>query len=53
MKDAVKLAFGLVALYVVLTWSYSGYKTYNPDSFEESVADRMNKDQRVDASIAY
>jgi hypothetical protein len=41
MKDAVKLAAGLVVLYVALTWSYSGYR---PESkFEDSVADRSLK----------
>ena len=42
MKDAVKLAAGLVALYVVLTWSYAGY-TAPPSQFEDSVADRALK----------
>lgn len=42
MKDAVKLAAGLVALYVVLTWSYAGY-TAPPTQMEETVADRAYK----------
>jgi hypothetical protein len=42
MNDAVKLAGGLVALYVVLTWSYAGYTT-PPNKMEETVADRAFK----------
>lgn len=49
MKDAVKLAFGLVALYVVLTWSYSGFTQQGVDS----VADRLNKEKRINAEVAY
>jgi len=38
MKDAVKLVAGLVALYVALTWSYSGYTSQS--NMEDSVAAR-------------
>jgi len=41
MKDAVKLVAGLVALYVALTWSYSGYAPQS--KMEDSVADRSLK----------
>jgi hypothetical protein len=41
MKDAVKLVAGLVALYVALTWSYSGYIPQS--KVEDSVADRSLK----------
>ena len=41
MKDAVKLVAGLVALYVALTWSYSGYTSQS--NMEDSVAARSLK----------
>ena len=41
MKDAVKLVAGLVALYVALTWSYSGYNSQS--NMEDSVAARSLK----------
>ena len=53
MKDAVKLAIGLVALYVVLTWSYSGFTADPASKFEDSVADRLNKEKRVNTEVAY
>jgi hypothetical protein len=49
MKDAVKLAAGLVALYVALTYSYAGFTPAAP--MEDSVADRANKNPRINTYI--
>ena len=47
MKDALALALSAVALYVVMTWSYAGYKKSETDS----VADRFN--ERPSVSFSY
>lgn len=44
MKDGLKLIIGLIILYLILTWSYSGYTNQETDS----VADRAINNPHVD-----
>jgi hypothetical protein len=47
MKDGLKLVIGLILLYLVLTWSYSGYQGQETDS----VADRAINNPKVNTYV--